>query len=130
MSRHETVLQWMKIGLLAAILLFCVWSVGTRPPAVNAQLAASSGFSYTHTTGAANNQISAASVILHDITVNTPAGIITIKDTTASDCSGGATVGITGTLASIGQVISYDIQTKNGLCLVTSGAADLTVSWR
>lgn len=129
-AKHETIVQWTKIVLLTAILSLAVWSFGNRPPIAEAQLAASSGFSYTHTTAATNNQIATASVILHTITVNTAAGIVTIKDTTASDCSGGATIGITGTLATVGQTITYDVQTKNGLCLVTSGAADLTVSWR
>jgi hypothetical protein len=129
-SRHETFVQWTKIALLGAILALVFWNIGTRPPSVSAQLAGSAGFSYAHITTATNTPIKSASGNLHVVVVNTPAGIVTIKDTTAADCSGGTTVAVTGTLATIGQTISYDIQTNSGLCITTSGAADLTVAWR
>ena len=112
--------------LILLVVLLMLWQ--NRP--VEAQLAGSSGFNYTHITTATNTQVKSAGGTLHNITVNTPAGTATIVDTSAANCTGGTTVAITGTLATIGQTISYDIQTNNGICIITSGTADLTISSR
>lgn len=132
MSRHETFIQYAKIILLGAILCFAFWEVGTRPPATEAQLAASGGFQYKHISTATNTQEASASVILHTIVINGgTAGAITVKDTTASDCSGGSTIAVIATLTgSSAQTLSYDLQTASGLCLTTAAATDVTVSYR
>jgi len=132
MSKHETLLQWLKVVLLGAILCFALWSVGTRPPAVNAQLAASSGFQFKHVTTATNTQEASASVILHTVTINGgTAGVVTVKDTSASDCSGGATIAVIETIGTTNPVtLAYDLQTANGLCVTTAAASDVTVSFR
>lgn len=131
MSRHETIIQYAKTLLLAAILCFAVWNIGTRPP-VEAQLAASSGFQYKHISTATNTQEASASVILHTIVINGgTAGLVTVQDTSASNCSGGVNIATIATLTgSSAQTLSYDIQTTNGLCITTAAATDLTVSYR
>jgi hypothetical protein len=130
-SKYEKFLQWAKIVLLAAILCFTVWSVGTRPP-VEAQLAASSGFQFKHISTATNTPEASATVILHTIVINGgTAGAITVKDTAAADCSGGTTIAVIATLTgSSAQTLAYDLQTSTGLCLTTAAATDVTVSYR
>jgi len=132
MSRHETYLQWSKIILLSAILALAVWNFSNRPPTVSAQLAASSGFQSKHISTATNTPEASASVILHTIVINGgTAGAITVKDTSAADCSGGTTIAVIATLTgSSAQTLSYDLQTVNGLCLTTAAATDVTVSYR
>lgn len=112
--------------LILLVVSFMIWE--GRP--VHAQLAGSSGFNYTHITTATNTLVKGAGGTLHTVTVNNPAGTVSIFDASAANCTGGSTVAITGTLATIGQTISYDIQTNNGICITTSATPDLTVTWR
>lgn len=131
-AKHETIVQWTKIVLLTAILSLAVWSFGNRPPIAEAQLAASGGFQYKHISTATNTQEASASVILHTIVINGgTAGLVTVQDTAASNCSGGANIATIATLTgSSAQTLAFDIQTTNGLCITTAAATDLTVSYR
>lgn len=129
-TRHETIVQWIKVGLLAAILCFAVWSVGEHPPTVNAQFAGSNGFSYVHITTATNTQAKSAGGTLHNLTINTTAAAaITVVDTSAANCSGGTTIAILPASAVVGDY-AYDLAFNNGLCVTTAGTPDITVTFR
>jgi hypothetical protein len=132
MSTHEKYLQYAKVLLLSAILVFCVWTVGNHPPSVNAQLGASTGFAFNHITTAVNTQVSAGQVTFHTLVINGgTAGAITVVDTSAANCTGGTTIAVIATLTGASATtLAYDIQTKNGLCLTTAAATDVTVTFR
>jgi len=130
MSRHETFLQWAKIVLLSAILTLAVWNFSNRPPTVSAQLAASSGFSFTHITTATNTLAKSATGTLHNLTLNTTAAAaITIFDSSQANCSGGVTIAVLPASAVVGDY-NYDLQFANGLCITTAGTPDITITWR
>jgi len=130
MTKHETIIQYVKTSLLVAILLFAVWNVGTHTPSVEAQLAASNGFNYSHITTATNTQVKSANGTLHNVTVNTTAtGTITVVDTANANCTGGTTIAVLPASAVVGNY-TYDLQFTNGLCVTTAGTPDITVTSR
>lgn len=70
--------------------------------------------------------------ILHKIVVNTPAaGSIAVYDIASAGCSGTPASGELArvTLNSTSEPVSlaYDLKTANGICVVTSASADVTV---
>src|SRR5690349_13062891 len=108
--------------LLAVLALLSVCALGQGRPR----------YTYAHLTQAtANNLLSSTGPAeIHTIVVNSStSGTIQIQDTTASNCSGGSAVSATQTV-SAGAVLTYDVTTTNGLCIVTGGTVDVTVSYR
>src|SRR6185437_1438668 len=107
--------------LLAVLALFSVCALGQGYPR----------FTYAHLTQAtANNLLASGPAELHTIVVNSStSGTIQIQDTTASNCTGGSVVAAAQTV-SAGASLKYDITTTNGLCIVTGGTVDVTVSYR
>lgn len=109
-----------RVLLSVALLASLAWSQTTA------------GYFYAHLTQAtANNPLSVNPATLHTIVVNsTNAGTLVIKDTLASDCSGGTAV--SGTLTPAANTyVTYDVAMTKGLCITTGGTAiDVTVSWR
>jgi hypothetical protein len=132
MTRHQKFVEWAKVPLLVAILVFAVWNVSTYPPSVDAQLAASSGFSYSNITGAANTLSKSSGGTLHNIVINggTLTGTITVVDTSAANCTGGTAIGIIAANQVAGQNYEYDLQFLNGLCITSAAAVNATVTWR
>jgi hypothetical protein len=111
------------IGLSAGLLFF-------QEKPVNAQLAAASGFNYSHITTATNTLAKAANGTLHNLTVNTTAAAaITLFDSSAANCTGGTTIAVLPASAVVGDY-NYDLQFLNGLCITTAGTPDITVTWR
>ena len=111
---------WLPVVL--AVVLGAL--VGLSPRS-RAQLAGTSGFTYTHISTATSTQIATAPVVLHTVVVNTAGTTITLFDN-AGACS-------TTTVAVIGAVtgtFAYDINLKNGLCITTVGSGDVTVGVR
>jgi hypothetical protein len=133
MTKHETFVQYLKIGLLGLILTLglAAWDLTSRMPKVEAQLAAQSGFQYTHISTATNTLIKTASATLHTVVINGgTAGAVSVFDATAAACTGGSTVAIIATSTVSSETLAYDIQTTNGLCVTTAAATDVTISWR
>ena len=86
-------------------------------------------FKYTNITGQATTTVKSGSGILHTICVNTPAATetITIYDNTAAS---GTKIGTVTVFASTNPCLTYDVNFKTGLTLVTATASsDLTVSY-
>jgi hypothetical protein len=123
-------MKWV-LAIFAVLTAFALGiSIGEKP--VQAQLAASSGFQSAHISTATNTQMASATVIFHTLVINGgTAGALTVKDTSASDCSGGTTIAVIATLTGASsETLQYDIQTKNGLCVTSAAATDATVSYR
>lgn len=119
MRRHAT-------SLIAVVLIAIAMAVLLPHNTVHAQLAAGSGFTYTHISGAASTQVATIGMTLHTVTVNTAGTSATLYDN-ASACSG-TVVAVIGA-AGIGS-LHYDLQLKNGLCITTVGSGDWTVTTR
>ncbi|HEY1800097.1 MAG TPA: hypothetical protein VGG46_04105 [Terriglobales bacterium] len=86
---------------------------------------------YTHISSATNTPISSAPLTqLHSIVVNSSSsGTIVVVDTSKPDCTGG--IAITGTSdVTAGEILVFDITTKNGVCVTTGGTVDITVTWK
>lgn len=113
--------------LVALLVLGMVW----EKPA-HAQLAASTGFSYSNITSATNTPMKSGQATFHSLVINggTLTGVITVKDTTAADCSGGVTIATIAQPQVAGQVYAYNLQTVNGLCITTAGAVNATAMFR
>ena len=121
------------LGFIFAMFLVIAFMFGVildRP--ASAQLAASSGFNYSHITGATNTQAKAAAGTFHNLVINggTLTGVITIVDTSAANCTGGTTIAIIAQPQVAGQNYEFDLQFNNGLCITTAAAVDATAMWR
>jgi len=86
-----------------------------------------SGNSYTHISTATSTIIKSTSGVLHSLTINTTvASAVTVFDNTA--CSG-TTIAVLAASAAQG-TYTYDVVFTTGLCVLTAGASDITVSAR
>lgn len=119
---------FVDVLILLVLLVMLYWD--GKP--VHAQFAGSSGFVYTPVTSATNTQVKSAAGMLHNIMINggTLTGVITVVDTSASNCTGGTTIATIAQPQIAGQSYLYDSQTLNGLCITTAAAVNLTVSSR
>src|SRR5438445_11181171 len=96
-------LKW-AFAILTVLLAFALGvSIGEKP--VNAQLAASSGFTFSNITTATNTQVKSANGTLHNIVINggTLTGTITVVDTSAANCTGGSNIGLIAANQTAGQ---------------------------
>jgi len=85
------------------------------------------GYKYTHISTATNTLIKSSSGVIHTVVVNVAGTSVTVNDASAANCTGGTTIAAitTGT-----GTFTYDTLTGNGICIITVGAADVTVSSR
>lgn len=90
------------------------------------------GFAFRHISTATNTQMKSTPGTLHTVTVNGgTAGVVTVVDTSASNCSGGTTLAVIETIGTTNPVtLTYDAATANGLCVTTAAASDVTVTFR
>jgi len=117
-------------AILVAILgVFIFWHT---PHSAEAQLAASQGFTYTNIVGATNTPLKSSPGTFHSLVINggTLTGVITIKDTTAADCSGGVAIATIAANQVADQRYVYNLQTLNGLCITTAAAVNATAMYR
>lgn len=115
-----------------ALILFVVVVVALLPwmgrPLVHAQDAFASGYSYKNITTAVNTQVATTPLLLHTVTINGgTTGAVTLYDN-ASSCATTKLGTIQAATAPV--TLTYDIQLKNGLCVTTAAATDLTVTVR
>lgn len=90
--------------------------------------------SYSHISAAATTDVKGSGGVLHKVTINSAAaGTVALYDVSAGSCTGtpgsGEVAAITLTSASQPLTLSYDVKTSNGICVVTSAAMDVTVSY-
>lgn len=121
----------MRKLLLASLfaLLVAVFFVpvrGQAPPASNAH------YLYIHT--AATTIVRGNGGGLHAVTINGGvAGAVTLYDIGSAGCTGTPGSGKFAVIETIGATnpvtLLYDLQTANGICVVTAAATDLTVTY-
>jgi hypothetical protein len=120
----ERTIQITKIALLWALLVLGLI-------AYERSHMAESGFTYTHIVAATNTLVKAAPGTLHNVTINGgTAGLISIFDTVAANCTGGVTIGIAAATVPLGTSLNYDLAFNTGLCITTAAATDLTITVR
>lgn len=90
-------------------------------------------YTYTNITTKTNTSICVAACVLVSISINKTgtADTLTVKDSSAADCSGGTTIGTITVIATDVNRTFY-AQTVNGLCITSGGttAGDYTVMSR
>lgn len=89
---------------------------------------------YLHIASAATTPVKATAGVLHKITVNTSAaGTVTVFDYPSGTCtgspSGNVVAVITLAASQAPETLTYDAHMANGICVETSAAVDLTVSY-
>jgi len=124
--------KWNWNLIVDALILAAVIVVGWQGRPVQAQLAGSSGFTYTPITTATNTQVKSAQGTLHNLVIGggTLTGNITIVDTSAANCTGGTTITTITQPETVGQTFTFDLQFNNGLCITTAAAVTAVVDWR
>jgi hypothetical protein len=129
---EKQTLSWMLAGLLAAILVvtpFAIWDV-RHPEVVHAQAPNGAQYLWIHT--ATTTVVRNGVGYLNAVTINGgTGGAVTLYDIASSGCTGTPASGQFATIASATAPVSliYNISTKNGLCVVTAAATDVTVSY-
>lgn len=115
----------MKKLITITLLVLLVLPVGAQ------QQVTIAGYQYKHISGAgASTSIKATGGWLHMLTINTTVAFtMSVVDSSAADCSGGTTIAAFAASPTVGSY-SYDVEFKNGLCVTTGGAFDLTFSYR
>lgn len=88
--------------------------------------------SYTNITSATTTTVKSGAGFLHLIMINAAvaSATITIYDNTSAAGTKIATITMPATLLSSQIVLRFDVSFSTGLTIVTTGAEDLTVSWR
>lgn len=97
------------------------------------QATATAGAKFSNITTATTTTVKSGAGILHGITINTPvaSATITLYDKTTATGTKIATITLPSTITSESPFrLMYDVSFATGLTIVTSGATDLTVSYR
>lgn len=118
-------------GALAALLLACMTGPALAQP-VSGQLT----YQYNNVvniTTAATTSPKLKAGLLSAVTINTyvASATITIYDSKTATGTKLATITLPSTITALApQTLLYNVQFTNGLTIVTSGATDITVSYR
>lgn len=112
----------IAMGMLLAVLN----TDAQAPPASNA--------AYKYISTATTTIVKGNGGFLHTLTINGgTAGVVTLFDIGSAGCTGTPASGKFATIETIGATnpvtLLYDLQTQNGICVVTAAATDLTVSY-
>lgn len=110
------------VGMLLAVMPID----GQAPPASNA--------AYKYIATATTTIVKGNGGFLHTLTINGgTAGVVTLYDVGSAGCTGTPASGKFATIETIGATnpvtLLYDLQTQNGICVLTAAATDLTVSY-
>jgi hypothetical protein len=89
-------------------------------------------FAYRHISTATNTQVKSSGGYVHTVSINGgTAGIVTVVDTSAANCSGGTTVAVIETIAATNPTsMTFDAIFNTGICVITGAASDVTVSFK
>jgi len=114
--------------LLLALAAFLIIRpvVGQGPPA--------SAASYVYINSATTTIVRGNAGFLNTVTINGGvAGVVTLYDIGSAGCTGTPASGKFATIETIGATnpvsLLYNLQTKNGICVVTAVATDVTVAY-
>lgn len=89
---------------------------------------------YTYISTATTTIVKPVGGFLNTVTINGgTAGVVTLYDIGAAGCTGTPASGKFATIETIGTTnpvtLGYNLQTKNGICVVTAAATDVTVAY-
>jgi hypothetical protein len=119
--------------ILIALFFAAIWGpaiVQQWQPVVHAQVV--NGGTYLYINTATTTVVKNGPGTLYVLTVNGGAtGAVTLYDIVSSGCTGTPASGKFATIQAATAPVSlpYNLITKNGLCVVTATAADVTVSY-
>lgn len=126
-----------KINRVSAFVLFlAIWTVlllvSPAPKVARAQGTANA--QYLYIVSATTTTVDAQAGFLQTVTINGGvAGTITLYDIAGPGCTGTPASGKFGIIEAIGATnpttLIYNLKTKNGLCIVTAAATDITVTY-
>src|SRR5258708_7936472 len=111
------------LSVLSALSLLVVARYARAQEAANSAFIA--GYKYTHISTATNTLIKPSAGVIHTVVVNVAGTSVTVNDASAANCTGGTTIAAITTSTG---TFTYDTLTGNGICIITAGAADVTVS--
>ena len=111
---------------VALAVTFCIDAGAQAPPASN------SAFTYINT--ATTTVVRGNGGYLNTLTINGgTAGVVTLYDIASSGCTGTPASGKFAAIQAVGLTnpvtLVYNLQTKNGICVVTAAATDLTITY-
>jgi hypothetical protein len=119
-------------ALLTLITLVCYLSLFL--PSVAAQAPPASNSAYVYISTATTTTVRGNAGFLDTVTINGgTAGVVTLYDIGSAGCTGTPASGKFATIETISATnpvsLIYNLQTKNGICVVTAAATDLTVTY-
>jgi hypothetical protein len=124
------------VALTLAMSLCIVGSIGVAllAPPVHAQSVPASNASYAYISTATTTIVRGNAGFLNTVMINGgTAGVVTLFDIGSAGCRGTPASGNFATIETIGATnpvsLIYNLQTKNGICVVTAAATDLTVTF-
>lgn len=117
-----------------AILSLAIIALVALRSHVGAQGVPASNAAYKYIATATTSIVKASPGYLHTVTINGgTAGVVTLYDIGSAGCTGTPASGKFATIETIGATnpvtLIYDLQTQNGICVLTAAATDLTVSY-
>lgn len=118
-------------GTAIGVAFVIVLAIGALAPA---QGPPASNSSYVYIATATTTVVRGNAGFLNTITINGgTAGVVTLYDIASSGCVSTPASGKFATIETIGATnpvsLIYNLQTKNGICVVTAAATDLTVTY-
>ncbi len=123
----------MKRLILIALFVLSAVLVGllTESKPVNAQ---AEGGGYVYISSATTTSVRNGNGFLRRVTINGgTAGAVTLYDIAIDGCTGTPASGKFATIEGIGSTnpvsLLYDLRVKNGICVVTAQATDVTVTF-
>lgn len=119
-------LKFINVVLILAALVVIGEMRAQGPPASNA--------AYVYINTATTTIVRGNAGFLDGVTINGgTAGVVTLYDIGSAGCSGTPASGKFAVIETIGSTspvsLSYNLQTKNGICVVTAAATDVTVTY-
>ena len=124
----------LSIVLITLSSLLALCTVASMIQPLYSQAVPSSNGNYAYIASATTTTVKPTNGYLHTVTINGGvAGAVTLYDIAGGGCTGTPASGKFATIETIGATnpvtLIYDLATKNGICVVTAAATDLTVSF-
>lgn len=128
----EEMRKFLLTLAIVALLVLDAARFFTQPQVTFAQQGPSAQYAYIST--ATTTTVDAQSGYLLNVTINGgTAGVVTLFDISGTGCTGTPGSGKFATIETIGATnpvtLNYGLKTKNGLCVVTAAATDVTVTF-
>lgn len=132
MRKSSVIFNRLAISVLLIASFTFLRSCASTPVFAQNPPASNASFSYINT--ATTTIVRGNAGFLDTVTINGgTAGVITLYDIASSGCVSTPASGKFATIETIGATnpvsLIYNLQTKNGICVVTAAATDVTVTF-